>query len=197
MNQYKIFIPAIFAISFGTCLGLFFQGCKTPSLATTHTVYIPQPTIINNFKHDTLVEKHMTPEQYQMYLQRFYKENFNSMFAPEFKRLSLTIQDQAVSIQKLTDLVSNVRERSIRKTDSMRDINNKQQTQLLEYQRGTYERQKEAVKQNKLQIGDLNSLIRILLIGGGVLWLGMLGLFIYNKIQFKRITKLYRSIAND
>lgn len=184
---------------FGITTACMLQSCKTKSLALEHVVFVPKPTVINNYIHDTLkvVEKHMTPDEYKAYLKQFYKDGFDTMFAPEFRQMSQTMNTQAVEIQKLTDLVSNVRERSIRKTDSMREVNNKQTAELLQYQKGTYLRQQEAVKQNKLQIGDLNSLIRILLIGGSILWLGMLGLFIYNKVQFKRITKLYKSIADE
>lgn len=170
------------------------EGCKTKSMAITRTIY--SPLLINNFKHDTVrvVEKHMTPEEYQAYLQKFYKANFETLMQPEFRRLNGIITQQAASIQqlststqKLSTVIVNMRSRALRKQDSLQLVNADQSSELLTYR-------KQQVDQNALQIHKLNKLTNVLLIVGVTMIFLLLILAGVVYIQWRRINNLYKNL---
>lgn len=128
------------------------EGCKTKSMAITHTIY--SPLLINNFKHDTVrvVEKHMTQAEYRKYLQDFYKGNFDEMFAPKFMRLESIIANQAKSIEAFANYQQQTRHR----TDSIahernyyRDLWATNMNKSLSYQKQLIALQKALIKQEQ------------------------------------------------
>lgn len=79
------------------CLCGYMVSCGTADrLVKSHNIAnaanngntLPPPII--KLVHDTIIVngKHMTPEQYQAYLQKFYEGNYNKLISPEFKRIA-------------------------------------------------------------------------------------------------------------
>jgi len=159
MKNSKVFIPGLFALMFGIIGALSIQACK-PQKTLAKPIYVYRPLIINQYKHDTIkvIEKTMTPEQYRAIQKEFYESNYTHLFAPEFVRLESVISNQANSISLLTATLKTMRERSIRRTDSMQNVLNSERKEALSMQKIIDDRYRTTVTQNQKEINSFNHL---------------------------------------
>lgn len=186
----KTFEPALWMLSFGIMLSVCIYGCKGQKmLANPKVVY--RPLIINNYKHDTVVEKKMTPDEYRAIQKEFYESNYKNLFAPEFKRLNGVIENQANSIQSLTVLLENMRNRNIHRSDSMQNELNKERKESLAIQKIIDDRYRTTVIQNAKEISSFNHLtvwieICICIIFSIIIVFGIVLYWLWNQIKVLR-----------
>lgn len=175
-------------------------GCGTanripfPMPTPQRTVELRPPVI----KHDTVYREHarMTAAELQTFVAPLLKANYDNFFAPEFKRMNTaieaqqsTILTQANSIKLLSDIMAEMRKRSIRRIDSSNNAYKKLQDIY-------YSEQKKQVHTNAVQINNLKDITNVLLAAGVFMFLVILAMAGLVKIQGKRINKLYQSLAN-
>lgn len=113
---------------FGFTIAIVVESCKTHTLgAIVTSTYIPIYVNKNTVKHDTIPKviqrSPIDLKKMGQFITTQYQENFNRFFAPEFRKQAETNALNAASIQKLTNLNIMIRDRGIRRFDSVQTIN--------------------------------------------------------------------------
>lgn len=176
-------------------------GTITSIKPTNKIVPISQPVIP---KRDTIKRKTLTESEKQAIIEKYYRYNYDKYFLPDFNSLrsilmeqSITIKNQAQSVKELSETISKMRLRYMRRTDSMQQIDNRKDTTILSLQRKATLAGQKSVLQGEKQLSDLNQITNLLLIAWGTLFLGFLGLAIFVYFQSKRITRIYQSVSHE
>lgn len=198
-SKLRFVIVSIFATFYMVSCGTMNRDIKGVNLShlVTDNSFAKPPIYI----HDTVTIRHMSPEQYQAYLQQFYKTNFDKLLAPEFARLNNIINKQANSLQAqsgtitgLSDILANMRARSIHRTDSMQYVNDNLRYSLDAFRKQVSDGQKEQVRQNENQIGQLKNITNFLLWGFASLWGTFLLVVAIFYIWFRKMKRDIKSI---
>lgn len=197
---FKIFIPGAFVLILAILCSICEQSCKTPAMAIhTPTVkYTPFYIYIDTPKIHVLTESERTG-----LMNRYYEYNYKKYFSPEFDRLNKvitaqasSIKNQSESIKDLTVTLKSMRLRSIKRIDSMDSIQGKSRRDYSKLENMYFSIQKDQVIKNARQISNLNRITNILLAIGVTMILIIILLTIAVRVQWNRINKLYKNIAN-
>ncbi len=164
-------------------------------------IYMPSPP---QAKPDTNKQTTLTPTQRQALLDKYYKYNYDKYFSPEFIKLNAIIANQAKGMRKqdesiaaLTDMLINMRVRSIKRTDSFNIVNARKDREYFDLEKNYSEVQKNQVARNAKQINNLNQLANILLAAGVIMIICIIAGYIAIRILYKKMNTLYINFANN
>lgn len=184
----------------GAIIAYCLESCKTKLLASTsgmsntvqiYAVDIPRITPYMRPKKDT-VKVELTDRQRLFY---------DKYFVPQFESLRLVINaqsrslsSQAQSIAELTGTLQQMRQRSIRRNDSMQNIQLNDKLEYSKLEKIYLDVQKKQVAKNASQITDLKNITDILLTVAGALIIGFIFLLILVAILWKKIDNLSKRL---
>lgn len=171
MRKYMSPIEFLFiAIAIGI---LPFVGCSSKTIGplskavipeTTNMLYVPIVQSITQIKHDTIKAKAQTKQRTAAQIRKDYGSIIDTLFSPEFDRMTSIINGQQSSIDKLTNVITSMRGRSISFRDSMQRVNAKKDSELYAFKKREIEKSDLQIKQNKEQLNKLNTIINVLIV---------------------------------
>jgi len=189
-----LFTYTLIFVLIGGC-GLIKRGQKERAIVPKQVVesqpIVPKVQTQIITKHDTVRVK---PNEVEM--QAIYKENYELFFAPEFNRLTMAVGTLTRNNTDLLALIKNMRERSIKRTDSMNNVHANDKKEYDKLEMLYFNEQKKQVARNAEQINNLKQITNILLAIGVLMILTLIGLTIFVRYQAKKVNKLYQSIAH-
>lgn len=185
-------------------------ACSTTHHLALNTIQIKAsdlkalPYIQSQVKQDTIPKHKMTPTELQAYLMPFYKANYDNFFAPEFNRMNKVINAQATTLaslalsnHQLTEVLTNMRLRSIKRIDSMNAVHLVDKKEIDKWEQYYFNIQKTQETRDKAQIDKLKDVTNILLVIGVIMILTILGLMFWQYVQWNRLNKLYQTLENE
>lgn len=159
------------------------------------TLYIPITKTVTITKHDTIKPKRNNAE-IQAYLNEQYKINADQFITPQFNRLSSVISQQADALSGFKDILTEMRKRAIRRTDSTNSIIAKDRKDYARLEQIYFDEQKKQVARNAEQINNLKTITNILLALGLMMIFAIIALTIVAKILWNRLNRLYKSFVH-
>lgn len=196
----KYINKVLYCIASGYLIASLLYSCA-PTKAIPVVPTPTYPTIL--VWHDTIPAKQLTPEQRQKLMDKFYEYNYRKYFSPEFDRLnkviekqSVTIENQSLSIKRLTQEDSLRRSRNIKRQHDLVTENKKKDAKILALETGIADKQKLQISQNTDQINNTKEIINILLVGWATMLAIIFSLVIAVYLLWKRISKLYQLVSH-
>lgn len=165
--------------------------------------YIPIILTAKPNADTTKMPKPPTEKQVREMLNQSYKLSFDQLLAPEFQKLNNVILSQGKALQssentnqQLTEILQNMRLRSIMRNDSMNKVlfHERQQREIRE--KYFDDQQQKQILLNKVQISNLKNLVNSLMVVGIFMILSIAGLFIFAKILWKKVDNLSKQLSN-
>lgn len=201
-EEKQMFRGVLKCLLFGFLFAVFAESCKP-----THGLVLPRTTymvgVMPVFMDTNKKPKTLTPQQQAKLLEPYIKDNYNQYFVPQFNELkdviqqqSSSIKTQSESIKGLSETISNMRMRSIRRNDSMNNVQLNDKREYAKLEQIYFSQQKAQVARNAAQINDLNKIVNILLAIGVVMILCIVFLFIFTIYQYNRINKIYKTLSH-
>lgn len=172
------------------------SGKKQPvGLMESSIMYVPITKTVTITKHDTIKPKRNNAE-IQAYLNEQYKINADQFITPQFNKLSAIIGQQANALSGFKDILTEMRKRAIKRTDSTNSIIAKDRKDYAKLEQIYFDEQKKQVARNAEQINNLKTITNILLVLGLIMIFAIIALTIVAKILWNRLNRLYKSFAN-
>lgn len=132
--------------------------------------------------------------------QKFFYDKY---FVPQFESLrgivnkqSSSIQSQANSIKQLSDIITNMRVRSIRRNDSMQNAFAVERQSRVRLERVYLDEQRKQVARNAQQISNLNDIANVLITATVIMILCILGLIAIAVSLWKRVRILDAKVSH-
>lgn len=168
---------------------------------TPHISFVGEhPTV----KPDTnKFPKPPTEKQVKEMLNQSYQLNFDQLLAPEFKKLNSLVKEQGNALQsseynnkQLTDIIINMRLRSIKRTDSMNTVLFRERQAREKVETRMVDEQKRQIMRNAEQLNSLNTLADILLTAGVIMIVCIIVLIVVARLLWKKVFELSKQFAN-
>lgn len=185
----------IFSIVLSVGIGCANRGKVMHNLPINSFVISNAPTVtFSPKKQDTVQKKTVSAAEIQALMSNAYRFNYDKFFKPEFSRLNDVISAQAKSITTLSHTIDSVRGRSIKR-------NERQEREIAKYQKLYSDLLRKQIKSaelqtesNNRQIAQTNKVVKYLIIGWVILFVGFATVAISNFIMNKRIKQLQKSL---
>lgn len=180
----------------------FLISCGATKTLVPNTIRIsaadlmPLPYVKQTVKvsKDSVVKVELTDKQKQFY---------DKYFVPEFASLrrvadrqSASIQSQAVSIKQLSDIITNMRIRSIRRNDSMQSAFAIERQARVRLEKVYLDEQRKQVARNAQQITNLNDIANVLITATVIMILCILGLIAIAVALWKKVRILDNKVSH-
>lgn len=184
------------------CVSAFgIESCKVQThaeLPTRLAVMVIRATDTPKVRPHTL-----SPKEQQKLLEPFIKDNYNQYFLPQFDKLNTTIERQSAALDAISksnkqfaEIITSMRQRSIRRNDSMTNAFNEERKARLGIERVYSDEQKKQIQRNAIQIRNLNDIANVLLAAGVILVLCIFGLIIAVRILWRRVNALVIKLSH-
>lgn len=174
-------------------------GVKHPLYTAPNTMQMDAsklyalPSVPLKTKHDT-VKLELTERQ-KLFYDKYFLPQFESLRGVVTKQ-SASIQLQANSIKQLSDIISNMRMRSIRRNDSMQNVFAIERGERGKLEKIYLDEQRKQVARNAQQITSLNDIANALIAATIIMILCILGLIAIAVSLWKKVRILDKKVSH-
>lgn len=143
---------------------------------------------------DTVVKVELTDKQ-KLFYDKYFVPQFDALRTVVNKQ-STSIQSQANSIQQLSDIIANMRVRSIRRNDSMQNALATERASRSLLEKVYLNEQRKQVARNAQQIANLNDIANVLIAATIIMILCILGLVVIAISLWKKVRILDKKVSH-